>query len=358
MLRKPSTPSQDPIEAAAAAWLSERDDGFTANQSVAFERWRNAAPEHAAAIEMLEQTRNLLAQMPNLRSDPALRRRMEELRDAGPGSARLLRFPRVLKVVAALAACVAIGFGIFRFRSGPGEVAHEASYATKNDEYRQVVLPDQSVMELNGGTRVRVQYSGAQRRLSLESGEAHFSVRKNPARPFLVIAGNVGVRAVGTAFSVRRETAEVQVLVTDGRVQVGRKSDSSATQAGDNIAADAPVFGAGQQVVVATDPTAVFAPNVTTVAGAAQLQALAWRGPRLVFAETPLAQVVEEFNRHNRIQLEIGDVELREQPVGGTFRADAVESFVRLLEESGDISVERRSSERIVLRKASAAKPL
>jgi transmembrane sensor len=54
----------------------------------------------------------------------------------------------------------------------------------------------------------------------LERGEAHFQVAKNPARPFVVVARGVEIRAVGTAFSVGLESTRVEVLVTEGQVAV------------------------------------------------------------------------------------------------------------------------------------------
>ena len=69
-----------------------------------------------------------------------------------------------------------------------------------------------------------------------------------------------------------------------------------------------------------------------------------------MFAETPLRDVIAQFNRRNRVQLILGDASLGERPVGGTFAADNVEGFVRLLEGSGTIAIERRSEFEIVLR--------
>jgi transmembrane sensor len=42
------------------------------------------------------------------------------------------------------------------------------------------------------------------RQVKLDRGEAWFQVAKDPQRPFVVESGPVRVRAVGTAFSVRR----------------------------------------------------------------------------------------------------------------------------------------------------------
>ena len=63
-------------------------------------------------------------------------------------------------------------------------------------------------------------------------------------------------------------------------------------------------------------------------------------------------EVVKQFNQRNRVQLEIGDSELGRRPVGGTFRGDQVETFVQLLEKSGDIAIDQPDDKRIVLRKA------
>ena len=75
-----------------------------------------------------------------------------------------------------------------------------------------------------------------------------------------------------------------------------------------------------------------------------------------MFSDTPLAEVVQQFNRHNRVQLSVPDATLGRRPVGGTFRADQVETLVRLFENSRDVTVERASSERIILRPANSSR--
>ena len=72
----------------------------------------------------------------------------------------------------------------------------------------------------------------------------------------------------------------------------------------------------------------------------------------LVFAETPLGEAVEQFNRRNGLQIILGDRELAEQRVGGKTRVDSPETFVRVLETSGSIVVDRSEPGRIVLRQA------
>jgi len=80
--------------------------------------------------------------------------------------------------------------------------------------------------------------------------------------------------------------------------------------------------------------------------------ALAWARPWLEFSDIPLAQVVTEFNLRNQVQLELGDPELGSLRIGGGFRPDNVEGFVRLLASGKGIIVLHPDANRIVLRKA------
>jgi transmembrane sensor len=61
---------------------------------------------------------------------------------------------------------------------------------------------------------------------------------------------------------------------------------------------------------------------------------------------------VAEFNVRNRQQIVIGDPAVAGVLVGGNFRADNVEGFVRLLGLSFGVAAERRDDHTIVLRLA------
>ena len=66
----------------------------------------------------------------------------------------------------------------------------------------------------------------------------------------------------------------------------------------------------------------------------------------------PLREAVVLFNRRNETQLVLSDDKLGGQKIGGTFAADQVEAFVRLLEKDGDVVAERRGAREIALRRA------
>jgi transmembrane sensor len=210
-------------------------------------------------------------------------------------------------------------------------------------------LPDGSVAELRDGAEITVEFTDTQRRVVLRRGEVYFRVAKNPARPFVVAAGGVEVRAVGTAFSVDFGQSTVEVLVTEGKVSVATTARKSAP-AGATQPMPEPLFvdaGHGLTVLTSARPEQAERRPVSD----ADLQSrLAWRSPRLEFSGTPLIEAIALINRHNRVQFIIEDPELARTRVSGIFGAVNTAAFVRLLESGFDIQSERRGADEIVLR--------
>lgn len=225
----------------------------------------------------------------------------------------------------------------------------EPVVVTEVGGFRRYELPDGSVATLNTDSRIEVGYTESERRVALVRGEAHFEVMKDKVHPFIVSAGGVDVRAVGTAFNVRYRAEGVEVMVTEGKVAVAGPEAPKAVTQGDvtpvkGEAAEPLYLIAGERTVVSLAPDQPPAP-VVTVAPSEIKQALAWQERRLEFEETPLALMVEEINRYNRTKLVIADPRLAGRTFGGSFPSGDYEAFVRLLEQNFGVVAERRSDE-------------
>ena len=72
----------------------------------------------------------------------------------------------------------------------------------------------------------------------------------------------------------------------------------------------------------------------------------------MTFSDVPLRDVLARFNARNVTQLTLADDELGPRKIGGTFALDQAEAFARLLAQDGDIALERRGENEIVLRRA------
>lgn len=335
-------PEPDSAEASrrsqeAAEWLARRDRGLTAAEQDEFLQWLAADPRHG---EWLALHRAIVADYAAL-----AQWRPEHSEEPNPDLLAPQRRIRWLvpAVLTAAAAAIAIGF-VLRPAVSPSAVA-EVPLARR-------LLEDGSSVELNRGAVVRDAFTAKERRVELVSGEAFFSVAKNPERPFIVRVGGVDVVAVGTAFSVRLDTGAVEVLVTEGRVGVRREDDHAAplpVAAAVSTEGGATLVDAGQ---IANVSLTVDAPPEVSAATPAQLsQRLGWQAQLLDFSSAPLSVAVAEFNRRNRIQFEIADAELAAMPVVVKLRSDNVDAFARFLADTPGVQLERRGADTIIVRR-------
>lgn len=188
------------------------------------------------------------------------------------------------------------------------------------DEPPQQRLSDGTVVDLQEGAVVEEAFTPATRRVVLRQGTAHFQVVKNPARPFVVEADGLHVRAVGTAFTVTMAATGIEVLVTEGRVAVG--ADPLAPEA---------TASAGERVRMEPGTGEIATLKVTAVPSGEIAERMAWRQPRLRFADAPLVEAVKLINRHNRRQLVIEDEALGALQISGVLRADNQPAFLEAL---------------------------
>ena len=334
--------SQAKLDAEAADWLARRDRGLTPREQDAYLQWLREDERRPAAIARAEATLRRVLQLSAWRHEHSTEPNPDLL--ARPRRAHPWRW-----VALAAAAAVVVGFGVW-WHTPPARVTTVVAKKNYLRTNEQIALPDGSHAELREGSTLDVRFTAGERRVRLTGGEAQFSVMKDAARPFVVEAGGVAVRAVGTVFDVRLGGTAVEVLVTEGRVRVGR----AATAPGEIFQPTAPgnetpIVAAGERAVVAlAEMTAP--PAVAAISSEDIRRELAWQAPRLHFDETPLAEAVAEFNRHNRHQLVLGDAKVGTKLIGGTFRPDNVEAFVRLLPVlTNGVRAEPRGADETVL---------
>jgi transmembrane sensor len=330
-------PSPELIEAAAAAWLSLRDRGMSAAETAEFVRWLQQDPQHAtvfAELDAVWKNFDRLGAVP-VSNAPAPNADLLAPR-VRPRHHRTLTW----SVLGAAAAAAIVLFSVTQFR------APRHSAETAVGAFQKIDLPDGSVAQLNTDTAIDTTFTATERRVRVVRGEVFFTVTKDPARPFIVTAGPVAVRAIGTAFNVRHDPSGIEILVTEGRVRVDDADKGQSLLAPVDAGMAPPLLVAGERALVpvrASDSVPAVA-SVAKVAAAGVQRALAWQERRLEFDAEPLGEVVREFNRYNRTRLVIADEQLATKRFSGTFRADGYESLVRLLES--DFGVTATRSER------------
>ena len=350
------------FEAQAAEWLVRRERAdFGEQDRLAFDAWLQADPRHRAAYVRLEAAwrqadrlnrlrpldgkvdEDLLARSPFLRMEEfsaleATRRSRGTDQDDAPIEIDIPATPVrrrwfVPLVAAAAVAIVAVAVGTWFALQRTGW----QEYTTDFGGFEKIILDDGSVVHLNTNSVMRVRITSEYRQVVLDRGEALFKVAHEATRPFDVQAAGTTVRAVGTEFSVRvREAHEsgggqkdIEVLVKEGRVAIDPPAPIKGPERATALPPSVSTLSAGETVTISAKRL-----HVEKVAEADVSRKLSWTEGRLWFERQRLADVVAEFNRYNRRQMEIADPAIADLRIGGGFEATDPESFIAALERT------------------------
>lgn len=192
----------------------------------------------------------------------------------------------------------AIGFLALLMSAQPAEQVVE----TGPGKWRTKQLKDGSVIRVGPRTRLVIEFDEGNRLIHLQTGEAIFTVAKDPTRPFIVDTDVAAARAVGTKFGVTRLEHQTEVTVVHGVVAV---STIGGTDGRDPQSVHA---SGGLQIVV--DKKSQLESRQVDVE-----DVLAWADGYVVFQKTPLPDAIAQFNRRNKIQIQLPD-----HPQASTYR--------------------------------------
>ena len=344
-------PASKMVEAQASEWLAKLDADVPSEPVLReFKAWVNASREHRQAFESLLDfwdDMNILTQVVPPRGEIA-----------SPDLSRAE--PRPFWSGARLAACLATllllvlsAFWLRPEQQGP------VIYATRVGEQREVELPDRTKVFLNTNTRLEVSYGDSKRQIKLARGEAYFEVFHNPARPFEVVAGKRLVRAIGTAFTVHVRQVDVEVIVTEGVVEIDRTEPVSLNirvanpQASSPQAAENSAAGLNAAVLVKAGNMASYdrqtLDQIKLVVAQRLEEDLSWRQGMLLFSGEPLEQVVAEISRYTALKIIIPESKVRELQIGGFFKIGDTGALFEALREGFGIHADRVSDNMVLL---------
>ncbi len=321
--------TQTQIDNEAAAWTWRLDSGeLTAAEREQLESWLREDGRHRSAFDELSRAWSVLG---GLAQQP-----LDAKATVFPDVARASRRRKWHWPAAAAAVLVAaLGAALWMTRRPGMQIL-----STAVGQERHVTLADGSRLTLNTNTLLAVSLTPARRDIYLRRGEAHFDVVHDPARPFLVHAGDAVIRDIGTQFEVRLHSdRDVDVLVDQGQVEV--QGPAAAAPAGSGSARGAGpgwqrALRAGERLVIAGPHRSLLSVGPHQLANA-----LAWRHGALVFESEPLARAVAEVGRYTRDRIVVDGAKVGSLRISGRFRTDDVPGFFQALQAALPVRVTR-----------------
>lgn len=328
------------LDDQAAKWVAQLDGEAPSKATLkAFRQWTRQSPAHRKAFEgyvAVWEQMNLLTQLVPPREV-----------QAGEDS------PRFSWVWAAprLAGCAMLLVLVVMLQQWI--VPTTQRYTTAVGEQQTITLPDGSIALLNTDSDIEVRYRDDRRVIYLARGEAHFEVMKNPDSPFEVHAGQGLVRAVGTAFGVYLRTDDVEVVVTEGIVELDTLAAANISRHDKEALPPAKTSFAVDSGPPSTDTelAQIYAGNLATYDRhtakhilLAELEKIeekvSWHQGLLVFDDEPLQNVVAEVGRYTTTKIVIPEHAVRELKVGGQFKVGDTEAIFEALKISFNIRAE------------------
>ena len=211
---------------------------------------------------------------------------------------------------------------------------------TKNGSKTKFLLPDGTSVWLNAGSKLNYDstYGNTIREVSL-NGEAFFDVVKNATKPFIIHAGKLNIKVLGTAFNVKSYEGEktIETSLIRGSIEVTFNDFSSRKI----------ILRPNQKLVVSND--AFESPHeqnhkslrqtepVVTIAHLSHLGRdstpveTAWIENRLIFNDESFMELARKMERWYGVEIDFNDPKADSLHFTGNFSKETIEQALNAL---------------------------
>lgn len=197
-------------------------------------------------------------------------------------------------------------------------------------ETQTVRLPDGTQVVLNHHSSLSYphRFQKNMREVTLR-GEACFAVSKNAAHPFVVHAGAVNVRVLGTEFNIEAYPNDEQITTTLFEGSVAIETDDRRSL----------VLAPGEQVVYNQ-----ISKSLNKSLPARPADEIAWQSGAVIFNNQPLGDIARRLSNLFDVTIRIPDPALAASRMSARFiHGESLDSMLLLFEEVGGFTVTKNN---------------
>ncbi|TRX49346.1 DUF4974 domain-containing protein [Fulvivirga sp. M361] len=206
------------------------------------------------------------------------------------------------------------------------------------DQIAHRILPDGSEVWLHRNSQLKLptSFSDDSRNVELQ-GTAFFKVTKNPDKPFIIHNEETEVKVLGTAFMVETNEQKEVVIVESGKVAFYSRQNNE------------------HKVILTAHKQASYNTEARKLSQVQQNDPnrFAWKTRQLVFAETPLHEVMESLEDVYGIHIEqdvASGISGPDCKLTTTIDQEPLEHILETLESLFDIQIEKKLQNRYLLK--------
>jgi len=231
---------------------------------------------------------------------------------------------RRLVAAAAAAAVLAAAWAGWQFIRPAAPVLQQLSSAPGGKS--RVVLPDGSIVLLNCNTQLHYEKNsfGKQNREVTLTGEAFFDIAKSEGIPFIIHAGKVNIRVLGTAFNVKAYAGDSAVFTTlvRGKIAISFREKTVVLQPEEKL------------TVPLTRLAAVFQQKHLEKDSSGQLPEISWLNNKLVFDNNTFGELAAKMSQWYGVTFHFESAGLQQLRFSGIIDTESIDETLKMLQLS------------------------
>ncbi|MBC8034119.1 MAG: DUF4974 domain-containing protein [Chitinophagaceae bacterium] len=285
-----------------------------------------------------------LQRLSNHLADPQLRYEVGET-----GSIAVRRRSTFLKWGIGIAAAVAIVFVIL-FAVTTKDNLYKTStsknvVSTKRGSKSRIQLPDGSIVFLNADSRIVYDenFSGVLREVTL-FGEAYFDVAQDKNHPFVIHAGGLDIKVLGTTFNVRSYADEknTETCLITGAVEITIRNNSDKKiilKPNEKLLVKNSISPSSGNTGAVTyeeeEPMMILSKIQFHSSDSSSVIETQWTRNTLAFEGERLEDVARKIERWYDVRVVIADESLKNNTYSGIFEDETLSQVIRALQLTG-----------------------
>jgi transmembrane sensor len=305
----------------------------TPEEIASIEAWRN---ESASNQKQFEQYRTIFDSAKTMRSDQhfdtdaAWKQLRDKIQSKGKGRTARLRpeaaiSKAFLRLAASIVILITVGFFTYRLIFPERD---RVQLAAQTQVLRDT-LPDGTNVVVNKQSKMSYSFNARKKEhvVKLE-GEAYFTINTKKNKKFIVEAGGLTIRDIGTSFNVRAYSSSdtVEVFVQEGEVAIDRDDDNG------------PVHVKARESVLYVKGSNLFLPAAPVT------NSIAYKTRMFDFTDQSLEEVVQSINDVYEKQLVITD-SLKKCRLTVSFNNEDVNEIANVIAETLGLTIQQSGNQ-------------
>ncbi|MCF8715148.1 FecR family protein [Joostella atrarenae] len=234
------------------------------------------------------------------------------------------------KIAASIIVLIGVGLSTW-FAFNPKETISYILIATNENEIKNIVLQDSSVVTLNENSQLRLpnKFPSNSRHVIL-NGEAYFKISKDKKRPFTVTANNIITKVLGTQFNIKMDGNIISVALVEGSVDVKGLQTSKVLKPNEKIN-----FNLKNKKI----DTELFNPK----------EELLWMTKTMTFNNTSLLEIVKLLEKKFEVSIDLENSILNDVKVSGTFANQSLTSILMAVTKATNLTFKHIAKNQILI---------